>query len=51
MGFFSNVTFDSLDELFRHQLKDLYDAELRIQKRIPGLSLCKPRFLELLTEL
>ncbi len=37
MGFFSNQSFESLEDLFRHQLKDLYDAEMRIIKALPPL--------------
>jgi ferritin-like metal-binding protein YciE len=38
MGLFSTAHFDSLDELFLHQLKDLYDAELRLTDAIPKLA-------------
>jgi ferritin-like metal-binding protein YciE len=38
MGLFSSAHFDSLDELFMHQLKDLYDAELRLTDALPKLA-------------
>lgn len=38
MGLFSSAHFDSMDELFLHQLKDLYDAELRLTDAIPKLA-------------
>lgn len=37
MGFFTSLEFNSLQELFEHQLKDLYDAELRIVEALPAL--------------
>jgi ferritin-like metal-binding protein YciE len=37
MGVFSEE-FNSLEDLFRHELKDLYDAEHRILKALPQLA-------------
>lgn len=37
MGLFTSVHYDSLDELFLHQLKDLYDAELRLTDALPKM--------------
>lgn len=37
MGLFSTTEFNSLDELFVHQLKDLYDAELRLTDALPKM--------------
>jgi ferritin-like metal-binding protein YciE len=38
MGFFSNVALNSFDDLFVEQLKDLYDAELRLTKALPKMA-------------
>jgi ferritin-like metal-binding protein YciE len=38
MGLFGNTTFDSLDDLFLHQLQDLYDAEKRLTKALPKMA-------------
>lgn len=38
MGLFSTTEFNSLDELFLHQLKDLYDAEHRITDALPKMA-------------
>jgi len=38
MGLFSTTEFNSLDELFLHQLKDLYDAEHRLTEAIPKMA-------------
>lgn len=38
MGLFSTTEFNSLDELFLHQLKDLYDAEHRLTDAIPKMA-------------
>jgi ferritin-like metal-binding protein YciE len=35
MGFFTSEEFNSLQELFEHQLKDLYDAEQRLIEALP----------------
>jgi ferritin-like metal-binding protein YciE len=37
MGWFSNLQFDSLEDLFVAQLKDLYDAELRMVDALPKM--------------
>lgn len=38
MGLFSSTELDSLDELFLHQLKDLYDAEYRLTDALPKMT-------------
>ncbi|HEX5470584.1 MAG TPA: ferritin-like domain-containing protein [Lacipirellulaceae bacterium] len=38
MGIFTNETFDSLDELYLYELKDLYDAEMRITEALPKMA-------------
>ena len=38
MGLFSSDEFDSLQELFEHELKDMYDAELRLTDALPKLA-------------
>jgi len=38
MGLFSTTEFNSLDELFLHQLKDLYDAENRLTDALPKMA-------------
>lgn len=38
MGLFSTTEFNSLDELFLHQLKDLYDAEHRLTDVLPKMA-------------
>jgi ferritin-like metal-binding protein YciE len=38
MGIFSTTKFDSLEELFEHELKDLYDAEHRLTEALPQLA-------------
>jgi ferritin-like metal-binding protein YciE len=38
MGLFTSEQFDSLDELFLHHLKDLYDAEHRITDALPNMA-------------
>ena len=38
MGLFSSTEFNSLEELFLHQLKDLYDAEHRLTDALPKLA-------------
>src|ERR1043165_9960977 len=38
MGIFTNEVFNSLDELFLHELKDLYDAEFRITEALPKMA-------------
>jgi ferritin-like metal-binding protein YciE len=38
MGIFTSETFNSLDELFMHELKDLYDAEFRITEALPKMA-------------
>jgi len=37
MGFFMSEEFNSLQELFEHLLKDLYDAEHRITEALPKM--------------
>jgi ferritin-like metal-binding protein YciE len=38
MGIFSTTEFNSLEELFEHELKDLYDAEHRLTDALPQLA-------------
>jgi ferritin-like metal-binding protein YciE len=38
MSLFTNLEFNSLDDLFLNQLEDLYDAENRIVKALPKMS-------------
>jgi ferritin-like metal-binding protein YciE len=38
MGLFTNAEFNSLDDLFLEQLKDLYDAEHRLTKALPKMA-------------
>lgn len=38
MGWFTNLEFDSLDDLLLAQLQDLYDAELRLVDAIPKMA-------------
>jgi ferritin-like metal-binding protein YciE len=38
MGIFSNASFNSLQELFEYELKDLYDAEHRLVEALPQLA-------------
>jgi ferritin-like metal-binding protein YciE len=38
MGIFTSETFNSLADLFKHELKDLYDAEHRITKALPQMA-------------
>jgi ferritin-like metal-binding protein YciE len=38
MGIFTSETFNSLDDLFVHELKDLYDAEIRITEALPKMA-------------
>jgi ferritin-like metal-binding protein YciE len=38
MGIFSTTEFNSLQELFEHELKDLYDAEHRLTEALPKLA-------------
>jgi ferritin-like metal-binding protein YciE len=38
MGIFSSTEFNSLDELFEYELKDLYDAEHRLTEALPKLA-------------
>jgi ferritin-like metal-binding protein YciE len=37
MGLFTSETFNSLDELFKDQLEDLYDAEHRLTEALPKM--------------
>jgi ferritin-like metal-binding protein YciE len=37
MGIFTSEEFNSLSELFEHELKDLYDAEHRLTEALPKL--------------
>ena len=37
MGLFTNLKFDSLDDLFHEQLQDLYDAEHRLTEALPKM--------------
>lgn len=38
MGIFTSQEFNSLEELFTHELKDLYDAEIRLTDALPKLA-------------
>jgi ferritin-like metal-binding protein YciE len=38
MGLFTNLTLNSLDDLFVVQLQDLYDAEQRLTKALPKMA-------------
>lgn len=38
MGIFTSETFNSLEDLFVHELKDLYDAEHRIAESLPMMA-------------
>lgn len=38
MGFFTSETFNSLDDLFVHELKDLYDAEQQLTDALPKMA-------------
>ncbi len=38
MGLFSNMTLNTLDDLFVVQLHDLYDAEQRLTKALPKMA-------------
>jgi ferritin-like metal-binding protein YciE len=38
MGIFTGETFKSIEDLFKHELKDLYDAEHRIVEALPQLA-------------
>jgi ferritin-like metal-binding protein YciE len=38
MGIFTGETFNSMEDLFKHELKDLYDAEHRIVEALPQLA-------------
>jgi ferritin-like metal-binding protein YciE len=38
MGIFTSEEFNSLEELFQHELKDLYDAEIRLTEALPKLA-------------
>jgi ferritin-like metal-binding protein YciE len=38
MGIFTSETFNSLADLFKHELKDLYDAEHQITKALPKMA-------------
>jgi ferritin-like metal-binding protein YciE len=38
MGIFTSETFNSMEDLFQHELKDLYDAEHRIVEALPQMS-------------
>lgn len=38
MGIFTSKEFNSLEELFEHELKDLYDAETRLTDALPKLA-------------
>jgi ferritin-like metal-binding protein YciE len=37
MGLFNNTQFNNLDDLFLHQLEDLYDAERRLVGALPKM--------------
>jgi ferritin-like metal-binding protein YciE len=37
MGVFTSAMYNSLDELFEHELRDLYDAEHRLAETLPKL--------------
>src|SRR5688572_7639689 len=38
MGLFTSEEFNSLEDLLRHELKDLYDAEYQIIEALPQMS-------------
>ena len=38
MGIFTSVEFNSLAELFEHELRDLYDAEHRLTEALPQMA-------------
>ena len=38
MGIFTSEKFNSMEDLFKHELKDLYDAEHRIVEMLPQLA-------------
>jgi ferritin-like metal-binding protein YciE len=38
MGLFTNQRFDTLNDLFVEQIKDLYDAEQRLTKALPKMA-------------
>jgi ferritin-like metal-binding protein YciE len=38
MGIFTGETFNSMEDLFKHELKDLYDAEHRIVEALPQMA-------------
>jgi ferritin-like metal-binding protein YciE len=38
MGIFTSERFNSMDDLFKHELKDLYDAEHRIVEALPQMA-------------
>lgn len=38
MGIFTGEVFNSLEDLFLHELKDLYDAEMRITEALPKMA-------------
>ena len=38
MGLFSNTEFNSLEDLFCHQIEDLYDAEKRLTQALPKMA-------------
>jgi len=38
MGIFTSEEFNSLQELFEHEIKDLYDAELRLVEALPKMA-------------
>jgi len=38
MGLFTSDEFNSLEDLFIHELKDLYDAEIRITEALPQMA-------------
>jgi ferritin-like metal-binding protein YciE len=37
MGFFTSEHFNALDDLLKHEIKDLYDAEHRITEALPQM--------------
>ena len=38
MGIFTGETFNSMEDLLKHELKDLYDAEHRIVEALPQMA-------------
>jgi len=38
MGLFTTTEFNNMEQLFEHQLKDLYDAEQRLTKALPKMA-------------